>query len=188
VINNNYKIFFDFLKYRREILTGAGIGGALGSTLSLIMAGYTYPTAIDEEQDIFIPDQYKIDNKITLSEKEESEKKQKQTLLDQKHKPIEKEIVMMPPVHNPARNILKSRTDFKTQKFIPIKDNGKKPLTQREIFELQSTLSQSELSKLKGKYLIFGKEGVEPIKVNDKCKEFNPLTDNQIKMRPVRIR
>jgi len=188
VINNNYKIFFDFLKYRREILTGAGIGGALGSTLSLIMAGYTYPTAINEEQDIFIPDQYKIDNKITLSEKEESEKKQKQTLLDQKHKPVEKEIVMMPPVHNPARNILKSRTDFKTQKFIPIKDNGKKPLTQREIFELQSTLSQSELSKLKGKYLIFGKEGVEPIKVNDKCKEFNPLSDNQIKMRPVRIR
>jgi len=188
VINNNYKIFFDVLKYKREILTGAGIGGALGSTLSIVMAGYTYPTAIDDEQDIFIPEQYKIDNKITLNEKEESEKKQKQTLLDQKKKPVEKEIVMMPPVHTPARNILKSRTDFKTQKFIPIKDNGTKPLSQKDIFQLQSTLSQSELSKLKGKYLIFGKEGVEPIKVNDKCKEFNPLTDNQIKMRPVRIR
>lgn len=188
VIDNNYKIFFDVVKYRREILTGAGIGGALGSTLSLIMAGYTYPTVIGDEEDIFIPEQYKSDNKVSLNEKEESEKKQKQTLLEQKYKPIQKEINMLPPVQTPARNIFKTKSDFKTQKFIPIKDNGSKPLTQKQIFELQSTLSPNELEKLRGKYLIFGSEGVETIKTNDRCKQFNPLSDDNIKSRSVRIR
>jgi len=141
------EILEDINRYNPEILFGFSIG----QTLGLALSGYFFPEYVDIEED---PNMIKADN-INYNPKElQKEKKEKK---EQKKKRAQTNPDITAPKITAGEGTISRRAPEIVRSFIPTKANSNgTPLTYRQIQEYKSTLSPSELNKLKGKMLIFG--------------------------------
>ena len=182
IMNNNYRILYSVYEYNKEIFTGATTGFAIGTSLSLVLGGYMYPTYITDENDELVSENIKLEKK----DKNANEDKNKQK---KQEKPIDKQQLLEIPERpqlvitnqnkfyeitpSPYEKISTNNKTIIQPTFIPVKDNNNKPLSFKEVNELKSTLSKSELNNLKNKYLIFDDNNqVQQIKTEDKCKNY----------------
>jgi|DEB0MinimDraft_6_1074348.scaffolds.fasta_scaffold00755_13 hypothetical protein len=168
----DYSILQQIQQSAPQILTGIQIGNTLG----LVLSGYLFPTYVAIEDEPFITAsniEYNKDKKEIKHPKIKEDKYPIKQVIN-KFKMIEptdvKSKIIKPPVDT----------------FIPVKDNRGKPLSYREIQDLKSTLSKSELNNLKGKYLLFGTDNKSNIIKEDKCMSI--VGETQIFKRPIKIR
>ena len=168
----DYSILQQIQQASPQILTGIQIG----TTLGLVLSGYLFPTYVAIEDESFITAsniEYNKDKKEIKHPKINSDKYPIKQVIS-KFKMIE------PREHK--KTIIKAPIDT----FIPVKDNRGKPLSYLEIQQLKSTLSQSELNNLKGKYLLFDNDNKPAITKEDKCMSI--VGETQIFKRPIKIR
>ena len=204
IVNADYSILTELYNSYPAILSGYSIGHTLG----YVLMGQYFPTYVDIETETEIVEENQkkevrsktnlkkeitIDNtfnqidiaqhnqnkQIDISNQNEELYNSKQLALPTI--PYNSQISPYQPINNTT-----IRKAVPTH-FIPIKNNGNKPLNLKEINELKSTLNKSELKGLQNKYLIFGdNNSVRQIDTTDKCK--NLIGSNEIFKRPIKIR
>ncbi len=170
LINLDTQILQNVYRYNPQILSGFTIG----TTLGLVLSGYFFPTYVDVEDASYFNREY---------DKPEIENKA-QPLLHDPAKDVKNDVLQMK-MRDPKE--IKSRIHQSVPKqFIPVKDNRGKQLSYKEIQELKSTLSPSELNNLKDKYLVFGDDNKPSHLIQDKCKAI--VGETIISKRPIKLR
>ena len=152
--NTNYELLTELKQYYPKILVGVSVGYTLG----LMLSGYLYPTYMNVNEPYT-----HADNVEYNKDKPEINDRKNDYKIPDKPKSV--------PVPSKEYEPNKSRIVKPYEEtFRPVK-HGKRPLTYKEIQDLKSTLSQSELNVLKNKFLHFddGKL-ITDIKTSDKCK------------------
>lgn len=172
LMSRDRQILMNIYRYSPEILQGFSIG----STIGLVLSGYFFPTYVN------INEPYVFADNIEYNKDGEKNRKRKDATENISKRPREvfKQVEPLPPIIDKIRKPV-------PQSFIPIKENKGKPLSYREIQELKSTLNESELNNLKGKFLVFGDDNkVSQIPTEDKCR--NVVGETQIFKRPIKLR
>ncbi len=170
LINTDYRILQSAYRYSPQILSGISIG----TTLGLVLSGYLFPTYESINEPYIHADNVKYDEK---KKKLEQPKEIKREIPVQQAGPKE---ILSGGLYDKNNIQVKGKNDERT--FIPVKNNNGRPLTYTEIRDYKSTLSNSELNNLKGKYLIFGDDN-NINKVDDKCKSV--IGQTQINQVPI---
>jgi len=154
--NTNYELLTELKQYYPKILVGVSVGYTLG----LMLSGYLYPTYMNINEPYTHADN--VEYNKDKPEINDSDRKNDYKIPD---KP--KSVPVPSKEYEPNKSRIVKPYE---ETFRPVK-HGKRPLTYKEIQDLKSTLSQSELNVLKNKFLHFddGKL-ITDIKTSDKCK------------------
>ena len=176
LLEMNRQILNDIARYNPQILQGFQIG----TTLGLVLSGYFFPTYIDidDDKEFIKADNINYNPDFIKKQKEQREKRKKSN----KPKPLKD----LQAGKITAGEGISSRIQQPiVRSFIPVKSSSNgKPLTYQQIQDYKSTLNEEELSRLRGKMLIFG-ENKKVFTKDDKCKSVQGT--NIINKIPVRI-
>ena len=154
--NTNYELLTEIQQYYPKML----IGISVGYTLGLMLSGYLFPTYMNINEPYITADNIEYNKDKPTDDKDRKD--------DYKPPTMPKSIPVPAKEYEPNNKsrIVKSYTET----FKPVK-HGKRPLTYKEIQDLKSTLTQSELNMLKNKFLHFDDDKlIMDTKTEDKCK------------------
>ena len=166
----NYDLLTEIQQYSPQILTGISVGYTLG----LMLSGYLFPTYMNINEPYITAENIEYDTR--------EDKTSKRNLKVEKDVKDDRDFQI--PVREKEYSPLNKSRIVKpyTETFKPLK-HGKRPLKYNEIQELKSTLSQSELNKLKNKFLYFDDNKLMMEPTDDKCK--NVIQEIQIPKRKI---
>jgi hypothetical protein len=136
------------------------IGISVGYTLGLMLSGYLFPTYMNINEPYITADNLEYNKDKPTDDKDRKDEYKPPTM--------PKSIPVPAKEYEPNK---RSRiVNPYTETFKPVK-HGKRPLTYKEIQDLKSTLTKSELNMLKNKFLHFDDDKlIMDTKTEDKCK------------------